>query len=110
MKYAAIKLTSIKDKKNVNFFEGHSLIVCDEECLHIENNTDNKFVISKINGPSVFSNNGMRLKDAGYTKGKKGLSSFLRKKNIEMELFIKMILKLLLYIQQKFMVPLELKF
>ena len=28
----------------------------------------------------------MHLKDAGYTKGKKGLSSFLRKKNIEMEL------------------------
>ena len=76
----------IEDEKKVPFLEGHSLIVCDDKCLHIENNVDNKFVISKINETSVFTNSGKSFDDAGYTKGKKGLSSFLRIKNIEMEL------------------------
>lgn len=76
----------IEDKKKVPFLEGHSLIVCDDKCLHIENNVDNKFVISKINEPSVFTNSGKSFDDAGFVKGKKGLSSFLRRKNIEMEL------------------------
>lgn len=76
----------IEDKKKVPFLEGHSLIVCDDKCLHIENTVDNKFVISKINGTSVFTNNGKHFNDAGYVEGKKGLSSFLRRKNIESEL------------------------
>jgi hypothetical protein len=76
----------IEDKKKVPFLEGHSLIVCDDKCLHIENNVDNKFVISKINETSVFTNSGKSFDDAGFVKGKKGLSSFLRRKNIEMEL------------------------
>lgn len=76
----------VEDKKKVPFLEGHSLIVCDDKCLHIENNIDNKFVITKINENSVFTNSGKSFDDAGYIKGKKGLSSFLRRKNIEMEL------------------------
>jgi hypothetical protein len=76
----------VEDKKKVPFLEGHSLIVCDDKCLHIENNVDNKFVISKINETSVFTNSGKSFDDAGFVKGKKGLSSFLRRKNIEMEL------------------------
>jgi len=76
----------IEDKKKVPFLEGHSLIVCDDKCLHIENNVDNKFVITKINENSVFTNSGKNFDDAGFVKGKKGLSSFLRRKNIEMEL------------------------
>jgi len=76
----------IEGKKKVPFLEGHSLIVCDNECLHIENNVNNKFVISKINETSVFTNSGKSFDDAGFVKGKKGLSSFLRRKNIEMEL------------------------
>lgn len=76
----------IEDKKKVPFLEGHSLIVCDDKCLHIENNVDNKFVITKINETSVFTNSGKNFDDAGFVKGKKGLSSFLRRKNIEMEL------------------------
>ncbi len=76
----------IEDKKKVPFLEGHSLIVCDDKCLHIENNVDNKFVITKINDTSVFTNSGKSFDDAGFVKGKKGLSSFLRRKNIEMEL------------------------
>jgi hypothetical protein len=76
----------IEDKKKVPFLEGHSLIVCDDKCLHVENNVDNKFVITKINETSVFTNSGKSFDDAGFVKGKKGLSSFLRRKNIEMEL------------------------
>ena len=76
----------IEDNKKVPFLEGHSLIVCDDKCLHIENNVDNKFVITKINDTSVFTNSGKSFDDAGFVKGKKGLSSFLRRKNIEMEL------------------------
>lgn len=76
----------IENKKQIPFLEGHSLIVCDDKCLHIENNVDNKYVISKITETSVFTNSGKNFTDAGFTKGKKGLSSFLRRKNIEMEL------------------------
>jgi hypothetical protein len=76
----------VEDTKKVPFLEGHSLIVCDNKCLHIENNVDNKFVISKINETSVFTNSGKSFNEAGWIKGKKGLSSFLRRKNIEMEL------------------------
>jgi len=76
----------IEDKKKVPFLEGHSLIVCDDKCLHIENTVDNKFVISNIAQNSVFTNSGKNFNDAGFTQGKKGLSSFLRRKNIEMEL------------------------
>lgn len=76
----------VEDKKKVPFLEGHSLIVCDDKCLHVENNIDNKFVITKVNENSVFTNSGKSFDDAGYIKGKKGLSSFLRRKNIEMEL------------------------
>jgi hypothetical protein len=76
----------VEDTKKIPFLEGHSLIVCDDKCLHIENNVDNKFVISKINETSVFTNSGKSFNEAGWIKGKKGLSSFLRRKNIEMEL------------------------
>jgi len=76
----------VEDKKKVPFLEGHTLIVHDDKCLHLENTVDNKFVITKINDTSVFTNNGKHFDDAGYVEGKKGLSSFLRRKNIEMEL------------------------
>jgi hypothetical protein len=76
----------IEDNKKGPFLEGHTLMVFDDKCLHIENTVDNKFIITKINETSVFTNSGENFEDAGFIKGRKGLSSFLRRKNIEMEL------------------------
>ena len=92
--YEALKHTNSKqiihelvanNNKNVPFLEGHTL-VCNEGCTHIENTVNNKYSITKVNETVVFTNSGIRFDDAGYTTGLKGLSSLLRRKNIEMEL------------------------
>jgi hypothetical protein len=44
------------------------------------------FVAKKINNSAVFSNHGTILKHRGYTKCKKGLSSFLRRQIIKTEI------------------------
>ena len=69
-----------------NILEGNTIITIDDQVYHIENNVYNNFVIKKINEPVVFTNHGVNLKNEGYTDGKKGLSSFLRKKLVETEL------------------------
>lgn len=66
--------------------EGNTLLAFNNEIFHIENDVFNNFVIKKINKPVVYTNHGINLKDEGFTEGKKGLSSFLRKKLVETEL------------------------
>ena len=75
-----------KPRDDNYILEGNTLLAFDNEIFHIENDVFNKFVIEKINKPVVYSNHGVNLKDEGFTKGKKGLSSFLRKKLVETEL------------------------
>jgi hypothetical protein len=80
----------INNKSNRNFYdiinnaqkdyilEGHTLLCHDNDIYHIENTLKNNFVAERIDKPSVYSNYGIRIKDAGYTKCIKGLSTFLR--------------------------------
>lgn len=66
--------------------EGHTLLVNDGKCYHIEE-SENDFAIKTLNKNKsiVLSNHGLHT-DAGYKKGRKGVSSFLRQKIIEEEL------------------------
>jgi hypothetical protein len=66
-------------------FEGNTILVDNDNVYHIEN-IKNVFFIEKIDKPSVFTNHGINIRHAGYTQGKKGLSSFLRRKLVETEL------------------------
>jgi hypothetical protein len=67
-------------------FEGNTILVNDDKVFHIEN-TKNVFLIEKIDkSPAVYTNHGINIKDAGFTEGRKGFSSFLRKKLVETEL------------------------
>jgi hypothetical protein len=68
----------INDAKKEYILEGHTLLYHNDEIYHIENTLTNNFVAEKITKPSVYSNYGIRIKDAGYTKCIKGLSTFLR--------------------------------
>ena len=71
----------IEKPKNTNeILEGNTLISLNNKIYHIENDIYNNFNIRKINKPSVFSNHSKYLHHLGYTKGKKGLSSFFREK------------------------------
>ena len=79
--YDIIKKT---DKNYV--LEGNTLLFYKDDVFHIENTEDNMFVTNKINNTAVFSNHGTIIKKRGYTKCKKGLSSFLRRKIIQSEL------------------------
>ena len=76
----------IKHNDNHYVLEGHTIISYNNEIYHVENNKNNHFVIEKIIKPSVFTNHGIILKKEGFTKGRKGVSSFLRKKIMENEL------------------------
>jgi hypothetical protein len=75
----------MENNKN-NLLEGNSLLIFDNKVYHTENNLQNKFYIKNVKHNEVYSNHGMIMKKEGYTKGKKGLSSFLRKKITETEL------------------------
>ena len=67
-------------------FEGNTILINDDnKIFHIENTKD-IFLMEKINKPVVYTNHGINIKKAGFTEGKKGVSSFLRKKLIETEL------------------------
>ena len=67
-------------------FEGNTILINDNnKIFHIENTKD-IFLMEKINKPVVYTNHGINIKKAGFTEGKKGVSSFLRKKLIETEL------------------------
>jgi len=66
--------------------EGNTLLHYNNEVYHIENDIFNKFNIRNIKKPLVLTNHSKYLRNLGYTKGKKGLSSFLRQKLVEMKL------------------------
>jgi len=72
------------DKKYI--LEGHTILFHDNTAFHIENNKENNFIAKKINKTSVFSNHGIQLKKEGYTRGCKGLSTFLRSDIVKEEL------------------------
>jgi hypothetical protein len=78
----------VKQTKNTNndILEGHTLLTINNQIFHIENNVYNDFIIKKVDKPVVYTNHGVNLKNEGFTEGKKGLSSFLRKKLVETEL------------------------
>jgi len=77
----------IKDYKTNLFLEGHSLMSLENgKIYHIENNSIDDYVVDNIKENTVFANSGQLLKKEGYTHGRKGVSSFLRKKIIEKEL------------------------
>ena len=76
----------IKKADKNYILEGNTLLLYKDDVFHIENTKDNNFVAKKINDTAVFSNHGTILKDRGYTKCKKGLSSFLRRHIIKTEL------------------------
>lgn len=74
------------NNKNENFrIEGNSILIVDNNVYHIEND-ESKFSIEKIDKPTVYSNQGIKFKELGWTDGIKGMSSFLRKKIVEEEL------------------------
>ncbi len=75
----------IKEKNN-DILEGHTLLTINNDCFHIENNIYNDFIIKRVDKPVVYTNHGINLKKEGFTEGKKGLSSFLRRKLVETEL------------------------
>jgi hypothetical protein len=78
--------TKLMENNTNNLLEGNSLLTFDDNVYHTENNLYNKFYIKNIKDNEVYSNHGIILKNEGYKKGKKGLSSFLRKKVVENEL------------------------
>jgi hypothetical protein len=81
--YDLIKQTN---NSNNDVLEGHTLVTINNGIFHIENNIYNDFIIKKVDKPVVYTNHGVNLEDEGFTEGKKGLSSFLRKKMVETEL------------------------
>jgi len=66
--------------------EGNTLIHYNNEVYHIENDIFNKFNIRNIKKPLVLTNHSNYLRNLGYTKGKKGLSSYLRQTLVQMKL------------------------
>ena len=76
----------INDDKNHYTLEGHTILFFDNELIHFENNKKNQFVAEKINNNKVYSNYGINLKNEGYTKCNKGMSSFLRANIVKKEL------------------------
>lgn len=79
-------LDLITNSKKDYVLEGHTLIYHNDNVYHIENTKDNNFIAERINKPCVYSNHGIRKKDAGFTACVKGLSSFLRSNIIKHEL------------------------
>lgn len=78
-----------KDFRPNLFLEGHSLIALDNnenEVFHVESNNNNDLRVDSVKKNAVYSNYGVLLKNAGFTKGRKGVSSYLRRKIVEKEL------------------------
>jgi hypothetical protein len=76
----------ITHDKNMNFFEGNTLLVFNNTVYHIENNLENNYIIQEAKNNSVYTNHGINMPKEGYVEGTKGLSSYLRKRIIEKEL------------------------
>jgi len=66
--------------------EGNTLVHYNNDIYHIENDIYNKFNIRNIKKPIVLTNHSNYLPNLGYTTGKKGLSSYLRQKLVELKL------------------------
>jgi len=76
--------------KNNYLLEGNTLLVMGEgRVYHIENTNQENLVVEQISvtktNTRVYSNHGIRLRK-GFRTGKKGLSSFLRRKLVQDEL------------------------
>jgi hypothetical protein len=78
--------TLLKKDDTSYLLEGHTLTIFKNKIFHIEKNLDNKYIIGNIVNNTVFTNHGINLPNEGFTKGKKGVSSFLRKKITEEEI------------------------
>jgi hypothetical protein len=66
--------------------EGHTILVFNDKIYHIETDVKRKYAIEKINKETVYANHGINFKNEGFVHGRKGFSSFIRKKLIEKEL------------------------
>ena len=75
----------LKQDRYFKMIEGHSLLVAKGKCYQIEE-TGDEFSIKQNNQDSVVLSNHGEDTDAGYKRGKKGVSSFLRQKIVEEEL------------------------
>jgi hypothetical protein len=74
-----------KDNKSY-IIEGHTFLHVNGVCYHIENNIKNEYIITRAKPNDVYTNHGKWLKNDGYIEGKKGVSSYLRKKITENEI------------------------
>jgi hypothetical protein len=76
----------LKNDTSDLLLEGHTLIINNNNVYHLENNIHNSYNLENVTENSAFTNHGINLKNEGYQSGKKGLSSFLRKKIVEKEM------------------------
>lgn len=74
-----------KDERS-DFFEGNTLIGCNDNTYHLEYSKNHKYTIKEAKNNSVYTNHGINMPNEGFTSGQKGLSSFIRKNIIEKEL------------------------
>lgn len=78
-----------EDKKQcfnqIKKVEGNNLLIYNDEAFHIGNNTRD-VIVNKVKNNTVYSNHLLQLKNSGFTTGKKGMSSFLRRKITEHEI------------------------
>ena len=82
---ALINRTKEESFSELQKIEGNNLVSFEDSIYHIGNNKK-KIIINRINSDVVYTNHLKKLNNAGLTTGRKGLSSFLRKKIIETEL------------------------
>jgi hypothetical protein len=75
----------LKQDRYFKMIEGHTLLVAEGKCYQIEE-AEKEFSIKQNHKNNVVLSNDGEETDAGYTKGKKGVSSFLRQKIVEEEL------------------------
>tara|TARA_B110000114_G_C15089489_1_gene397807 strand:+ start:1741 stop:2751 length:1011 start_codon:yes stop_codon:yes gene_type:complete len=78
-------LTSGASKTN-DVVEGNSLVHYNDKVYHIENDINHKYKTRKVKEPIVFANHSKYTNKYGYTKGKRGMSSYLREKLTDQEL------------------------
>jgi hypothetical protein len=75
----------LKQDRYFKMIEGHTLLVAEGKCYQIEE-TEKEFSIKQNHKNNIVLSNDGEATDSGYTKGKKGVSSFLRQKIVEEEL------------------------
>ncbi len=65
--------------------QGHTIIANPFYGVHIESKTDGLPIIKALNGKDVFSNHGINIKNTGYQRNSKYISSVLRQNLIKAE-------------------------